>query len=77
MPAKKVMKKPVTRISADAEIDRADLTEVRKILASVMCDILSGAITTKEGNAISRRAGKRLKAIEDELRSGNMAALGG
>lgn len=76
MPAKKVTKKAITKIPTDAEIDRSGLVEVRKMLATAMRDLACGSITTKECNAITRRAGKRLMAIEQELRTGNMAALG-
>jgi hypothetical protein len=68
--------KATTKIPTDDEIDQAGLDEVRKILGAALCALASGAITTKECNTISRKAGKRLKAIEQEFRTGHMAALG-
>jgi len=69
-------KKATTKIPTNAEIDRAGLHNIERISWAAVRDVFSGTITTKEGNAISRRVGKRLKAIEYELRSGHMAALG-
>jgi hypothetical protein len=64
MPAKKM----TAKIPTDAEIDRANLDEIQKITWAVVRHVLSETITTKEANAISRRVGKRIKAIEQELR---------
>ena len=72
MPAKKT----TTKIPTDAEIDCANLDEIQKISIAVMRGVLGGVLTPKEDNAISRRIGKRLKAIEEELRRGHRAALG-
>jgi hypothetical protein len=72
MPAKKA----TTKIPTDAEIDCANLDEIQKISNAVMRGVLGGVLTPKEDNAISRRIGTRLKAIEEELRRGHRAALG-
>jgi hypothetical protein len=70
MPAKKA----TAKIPTDAEIDCANLDEINKITSMIALDVLSETITIKEANAISMKVGKRLTAIEEEIRSGNLAA---
>jgi hypothetical protein len=60
------------KIPTDAEIDRADLDQLAEISIKAACDITLGIITPKEGNAISRRVGKRIKTLEQDLQSGRI-----
>jgi len=65
-----------TPIPTDAEIDQASLNEIGMIAWTVVRGLLGDTIATKEANAISKRVGKRLKAIEQELRAGGLAQGG-
>ncbi len=58
-------------IDADAwlaRIERMTLEELAAFQSSVMTEILNGNITPRESRIIDRAVGKRLKAIEQELR---------
>lgn len=62
-----------TPIPTDVEIDQASLNQIGMIAWTVVCGLLGETIATKEANAISNRVGKRLRAIEQELRAGSLA----
>ena len=53
-----------------AEIEGMNLNEVQALTARMMSEILKGDVTTREARAIDRAVGRRLKAIEQELRAG-------
>jgi hypothetical protein len=68
--------KTIAIIPTDAEIDCANLNEIQTISNAVLRGGVGGALTPKEGNEIRRRIGKRLQAIEEELRRGYRADSG-
>jgi len=46
-----------------------NLDEVQALTARMMSEIVKGDVTTREARAIDRAVGRRLKAIEQELRA--------
>ena len=52
-----------------AEIEGMNLDDVQALTARMMSEIVKGDITTREARAIDRAVGRRLKAIEQELRA--------
>jgi hypothetical protein len=65
MPAKKT----AAKTDETPDIEQAGLDELAQISMKAACDITRGIIRPKEGNAISRRVGKRLETLEQERRS--------
>ena len=53
-----------------AEIEGMNLDEVQALTARMMSEIVKGDVTTREARAIDRAVGRRLKAIEQELKAG-------
>jgi hypothetical protein len=53
---------------SDLDIDCADLDDLSRMLTALMSASTLGTITLKEGYAKLRRIGKRMKALEQELR---------
>jgi hypothetical protein len=51
-----------------AKIEQMTLEEVTAFTSRMMTEITTGKVTLSEARAIDRAVGKRLKAIEQELR---------
>jgi hypothetical protein len=52
-----------------AQIEQMTLQELAAFQSSMMSAIIKGTMTPKDGNAIARAVGHRLKVVEQELRA--------
>ena len=63
MPAKKPVSLRPEIVKRIAKLESMGSEEITKFLLKCMEDLTLGKITAKEGTALNRAAGKRLKAI--------------